>query len=301
VISGVGRDLVTRAEGAAEVVSAATLDATIAFVEDRSVRSIAVWPPMPLDTLIGVRASGGFRKVLDDALEGTPAGADRTGSLAYQLLDEVPTAVLVSGFALAGAGLHPPRGTFSLDHNADICAGWARGGTILVEGEALGHVPGVTGPPAPSLDGPDPLAWHDMGPTPPHTMKRWRRIDVWSSTGEPAGGPVEGPVEVEAFFRDSHFDAGGQEIVVHEYTVRASLDPASLVFISCIADIGVLPWVECPAAAASASRLAGTPAQDLRSRIRETFVGTSTCTHLNDTLRALAAVPHLAEAIRSAH
>ena len=62
-------------------------------------------------------------------------------------------------------------------------------------------------------------------------------------------------------------------------------------FLSCDANVGVLPWVECPSAAASATRLAGTPAADLRERIRDTFVGTSTCTHLNDTLRALAALP----------
>jgi hypothetical protein len=35
----------------------------------------------------------------------------------------------------------------------------------------------------------------------------------------------------------------------------------------------------------------------LRSRIRETFTGVSTCTHLNDTLRALAALPALAALI----
>jgi hypothetical protein len=56
----------------------------------------------------------------------------------------------------------------------------------------------------------------------------------------------------------------------------------------------VLPWVECPAAAVSAKRVVGTTPDDLRARIKSTFVGTSTCTHLNDTLRALAALPFLA-------
>jgi len=49
----------------------------------------------------------------------------------------------------------------------------------------------------------------------------------------------------------------------------------------------VLPWVECPQAAASAGRLAGRPVADLRPTVRAEFLGPTTCTHLTDTLRAL--------------
>ena len=286
-----GRDLWTGRDGTTELVAEARLDATIAFVQDRSLTAIRTQPPAggSLDGLIGRRVSSGFRKALDEAL----LDEDRTSSLRYQLLDELPTAVLVSGFALGAAGTFPPRGTFDLSHNADICAGWATGGTILVEGESLGHPPPVTGPVAPRLDDPDdPAAWHPVDPVGPHVMRRWRRIDVWS----PAGGDS---VDVEAFFRDSHVDADGLETVVHEYLVTAELEPRTYAFRSCRADVGVLPWTECPGALASAGRLAGTPPDDLRSRVRDSFVGTTTCTHLNDTLRALAALPFMARLVET--
>lgn len=288
-LEAVGRDVWTGRDGDATVVGRARVDATIAFVEDRKLTAIRTEPPAgtSLDGLIGLRVSSGFRKALD----GTYPTEDRTASLCYQLLDELPTAVLVSGFAVAAAGAFPPRGTFNLSHNADICAGWATGGTILVEGQSLGHPPPVTGPVAPGLDDPDDaLAWHPVGPVGPHVMRRWRRIDVW----RPDGGEA---LEVEAFFRDTHVDGEGLETVVHEYLVTAELEPGSYVFRSCRADVGVLPWVECPGALASAGRLVGSTPADLRTRIRETFVGTSTCTHLNDTLRSLAALPFMARLV----
>jgi len=55
-----------------------------------------------------------------------------------------------------------------------------------------------------------------------------------------------------------------------------------------------VPWPECPAAVASAARLAGAPAEGLRGWVRDMFVGTTTCTHLNDTLRSLEDVAYLA-------
>jgi hypothetical protein len=45
---------------------------------------------------------------------------------------------------------------------------------------------------------------------------------------------------------------------------------------------------------ASARRIVGTTADDLRSRVRTDLTGTSTCTHLNDMLRSLADLPVLA-------
>ena len=287
-----GRDLYTGTDRRPTLVAEARLDATIAYVADRKLTALEVDPPLgPAGAgLVGRRVSGGFRRGLDEALP----DEDTTASLRYQLLDDLPTAALVAGFPIAAAGVHPPRGSFDLSRNADICAGWATGATILVEVEELGHVPQVTGPPAPSLDAPeDPDAWHDPGPLGPHAMRRFRRIDVWRPD-------ADGPFAVESFFRDSHFDGEGTETVVHEYLVRAELEPGTYVFRSCRAEVGVLPWVECPGAVPSAGRLAGTAPGDLRPRIRDTFVGTSTCTHLNDMLRALAALPHLAGVVEHA-
>jgi hypothetical protein len=271
--------------GECAVVGESGVDAVVAFIEDRSLRSIAADPPaLVLDKLVGLRVSSGFRKSLDEVI----VDEDRSGSLLYQLLDDLPTAVLVSGVAMAGAGLYPSRGSVDMSSRADICAGWAAGGTIMIGVERLGHPPTVTGPPAPGLESSDhdPHGWHPMRRMGPYSTRRLRRIDVWGHGGA-------GTVKVEEFFRDTQVDEHGVETVVHEYLVDAELAPDSLAFLSCRADIGVLPWVECPAAAGSAERLTGTTPHDLRDRVRQTFVGTSTCTHLNDMLRALAALPYL--------
>jgi hypothetical protein len=57
--------------------------------------------------------------------------------------------------------------------------------------------------------------------------------------------------------------------------------------VACVATPRVLPWSECPQAAASAGRLVGQRVGDLRALVRDDLVGTSTCTHLNDLLSSL--------------
>ena len=290
-----GRDLWTGARGAATVVAESDISATVAFADDRSVRELSIDPPAVYEEkLLGLRLSSGFRRSLDEAM----ADHDKAASLSYQLLDDLPTAILVSGVALASAGMHPGRGSFRLASRADICAGWAAGGTIMVEGERLGYPPTVIGPPAPSLEASDgdPVGWPTLVPMLPHSTRRLRRMDVWRNV---ESSSPEGSIAVEAFFRDSQVDGDGLETVVHEYLVTAELESESLRFVSCGAEIGVLPWIECPGAIASAGRLVGTAPGDLRDRVRQSFVGTSTCTHLNDTLRALAALPFLAAVVES--
>jgi len=100
-------------------------------------------------------------------------------------------------------------------------------------------------------------------------------------------------VEIEAFFRDSHMTPDGVETVLHEYTVRATADAALRRVVDCSATPRVLPWRECPQAAASAERLAGVLFDGLRQHVRSQLVGATTCTHLNDCLRGLEDVPHL--------
>jgi Protein of unknown function (DUF2889) len=263
------------------VLGTAVLEARVAFVADRRVASIQSDPAVNLDSLVGVRASSGFRQAVDAAL----ASEEPPASILYQLLDDVPTAVLVSGYALGAGGVHPPRGSIEFHNHADICAGWATGATILSEAADTGYVPVVTGPEAPELSTPDdPLGWHPVDPLPPIGMRRWRRIDVW---------PGDDRVLVECFFRDSHVNEEGLETVVHEYVVKAALDRETSRFISCEARVGALPWLECPLAAPSAQRLVGTAAAELRGWVRDNLTGISTCTHLNDTLRSMACVPYL--------
>ena len=152
-----------------------------------------------------------------------------------------------------------------------------------------GRVPPHGGPVAPVLEaGDDPLAWHQMDALPAHVMRRRRRLDVWFE---------DGVGQVECFFRDSHVDLEGVETIVHEYTVHATVDPSTSRFTSCDADVGALPWPECPNAVASAGRLGGAPVAGLRRWVRDTFVGITTCTHLNDTLRSLEDVGALLSAV----
>lgn len=95
-------------------------------------------------------------------------------------------------------------------------------------------------------------------------------------------------------FRDTHVDPNGTATVLHEYTLTATVDAATGSVMSCAAVPRVLPWVECPVAAASAGQLAGRPIAEVRDTVRRELRGVSTCTHLNDLLRSLGDVPHLA-------
>ena len=280
-----GRDLLTSADGGTTVLGNAALELTIAYTSQRGIVAISCDPPVDaLEQLVGVRASTGFRQAVDDALP----GERQSGSLRFQLLDDVPTAALVSGYALGAGGVHAPRSELALQQ-ADLCAGWATGATILTDIEINGRPPVVTGPEAPSIETPeDAWGWHEVALLPAHGMRRRRRLDVWrENDGDHELGRVDG------FFRDSHMDANGCETVVHEYGISASIDLETMQFNACDASVGALPWVECPVAAASAGRLVGAPADGLRTWVRNTFLGPTTCTHLNDTLRSLEDVPAL--------
>jgi hypothetical protein len=123
-------------------------------------------------------------------------------------------------------------------------------------------------------------------------MRRLRRIDV---------GPRSGTTHpVDVFFRDSHVDGQGNETVVHEYSVTATVDVGTRTIVAIDAAPDVLPWPECPGAVGSATRLVGHPLAGLRPRVRKNFVGTSTCTHLNDVLRGLTDVDPLIDELLEA-
>ena len=110
-------------------------------------------------------------------------------------------------------------------------------------------------------------------------------------------------------FRDTYARVDGTVIVLHEYSLTARLAPlddatapdeeatgdrtrplrpAPGRVLSCTATPRVLPWLECPGAAASAARIEGHALPSLRALVKDDLVGTSTCTHLNDLLASLA-------------
>jgi hypothetical protein len=277
-----GRDLRTAPDGAASIVGAARIELQLS-PHRYAISSISAEPSHPgLAALTGVRVAGGFRQAVADALPG-----ERTSrSVRFQLLDDLPTALLVSGYTMQVAGVtgRVPK-EFTLQR-ADLCSGWAIDATMLSAVRRDEDLPTPHGPAAPPLRSPDdPDGWHEFGLLPPHGMRRHRRIDVWLE---------DGAAIAEGFFRDSHMSADRVETVLHEYTVHAAFDLETGRFRTGAADVGALPWPECPAAVASAARLAGAPAEGLRGWVRETFTGTSTCTHLNDTLRSLEDIAYLA-------
>ena len=144
-------------------------------------------------------------------------------------------------------------------------------------------IPTARGPVAPPLD----FSVHAVEPLRANGMRRYRRLDLRQGD--------DGSADFDAHFRDSHMDSEGIETIVHEYTVAGSVDTSTRTVTSIRADVRVLPWQECPGAIGSARRVQGMTVAELRGRIRGDFVGTSTCTHLNDTLRALGDLDALIE------
>lgn len=291
-LSGRARDLVTGPDGTGTVLAFSECTARVDFTGGRVLTQLSTTPDRPaLQALVGTRVSSGFRSAV---LTADPRLAAEDGLLNL-LLDDFPVAALVSGHAIGAHLRAPGQGVLSLavatgqpgaDRPAfrrDLCAGFANGGTIMNDVDATGRPPVVTGPPAPPLATGDHLGWHETGQLPPHAMRRSRRMDV-------TPGPLAG---IDVLYRDSHVDEDGTETIVHEYTVSATVDTCDGVLVRCSATPRVLPWVECPAAALSAGRLVGLPVSGLRRHVRDTFLGTSTCTHLNDTLRSLEDIPDL--------
>jgi hypothetical protein len=147
------------------------------------------------------------------------------------------------------------------------------------------RAPLVAGAPAAPLAGnSDPLAWHVMGILGSQEMRRCRRIDV-----------VKGDdVSINAMFRDTYLDSNGAERVLHQYSVTARAELATLALTHIEAVPHTLPHVECPEAAASALAARGVHLPMLRNVVEQTLYGPASCTHLNDLLRSLADAGNLA-------
>jgi Protein of unknown function (DUF2889) len=306
VVDARARDLRTNRDGTCELVGTASLQARIS--PTRELLSLATSPDVPaLRGLLGASVGPGFRSRVNEAV--TDGCED--GTLLYLLLDDLPGATLVSGYALVRGGalddrprIDRPRterpgndraaaGPFP-DFGAqdDICAGWAHDATMMVHVRGTGTLPVPLGPPAPILEPEDdPTSWHVMGDLAPHAVRRRRRLDLI----EPDDDELE--YRVDLHFRDSHVDDQGFESIMHEYSMSGTVDLGAGRIGTVSARANVLPWVECPGALASAQRVDGMELSALRSRIRKEFVGRSTCTHLNDSLRSLADVTALHRAL----
>jgi hypothetical protein len=283
-IVGTGRDLLTRTDGTTEVLDEAQVDATVWL---GSITAIETSPLVSaLAGLVGDSVSKGLRQRADQLV---PEHRERA-SVLHQLLDDFPMAALISGY---GSSRETPD--FKLppeaaDKMTDLCAGWEAGGTMLGGLADTGLFPIPLGPPAPAVESADdPLAWHTVPPMVPRSVRRRRRIDVWED---------EGQLVVDVHFRDSHLGLEGPEDILHEYTLAVTIDPEALVVRSASAAARVLPWPECPAALGSVDRIVGERLERLRPFVAMKLTGTTTCTHLNDSMRSLAGVQALVAALR---
>ncbi|MHB8439714.1 MAG: DUF2889 domain-containing protein [Acidimicrobiales bacterium] len=283
-MEGVARDLRTAADGKAEVLAAAHV--TAGFNTDRELVELVVSPEAPwASELIGVRAGGGFRRRLDSIVP-----IEESQSLLRQVLDDMPAAMLISGYGfmrlarrqgLVPSSLTPPG---VLDRMVDLCSGWRSGGIAALSVGTGEGVPMQDTPPAPVLVGAegDTLAWHEVGPLRTDFMRRRRCLDV----------TVEGDgFSIWAMFRDTVGEEDGGESVLHEYAVRARGAAGVIEWIE--AEPRVLPFPECPAAAGEVGALVGTPVESLGKAVPELLTEIRSCTHLNDLLRALSGLSGL--------
>jgi len=287
-VSGAARDLRTAtADGQPDVLAEVTLQAL--FDTDRALTELHAEPSAPWAAqLLGTRAGGGFRRRLEQLVP-----EEEAGSLLRQVLDDMPAAVLISGYGFMRLarrqGLDPraltPPGV--LGRMADLCSGWRAGGTAM-SSVAAGHgVPLQDCPPAPVPHGDDPWAFHAVPALAPDAMRRRRCLQL-------APDGADG-VSVWASFRDSVGEPEGGEAVLHEYTLEATVRAGLVTAVT--AQPRVLPFPECPAAAANVGRLVGTPLARLAVAVPELVAGVDCCTHLNDLLRALGGLSALSGSV----
>ena len=267
VLTGRGRDDV---DG---VVATASMRAVVDFARGKTITALTV-DPDPDDVaaaLLGQRASLRVRDLLDP----------RDGSLRTVLLDDVAGATLISGYALTlsdGIGASRARNASAAADGTstepfklplDVCAGWATGSAMPIA-LATGEPVLTVGRAAPHDD--------DLEALPPLSMRRRRRLQA------DRDGDV---LHVTSMFRDTYTDADGAETVVHEYDLVASIDLRTRTVTAIDATPGQLPGPDCPRAAGSAARVVGRSLDDVRAFVRAELVGVTTCTHLNDALRAV--------------
>ncbi len=287
-LTGSGRDADVDDEGSVGVAGHASVEADV-DVAGRSVAAIgaaADGRPIDVAAMMGTTLGGGFRRALSDRVHVEAV------SLAALLLDELPGGGIIAGVALIEAGIARTDPRYRGRVPLDVCAGWAEGGTMATAVRNGGNAyrgPGPTAAP-PELACGD--GWHDAPPLTAGAVRRRRRVDVHRETG--------GDIRVDAWFRDAYAEPAGAERVIHEYRLLATVEPHGLTVTDIVALPLVLPAEECPTAAASARRLLGPPLFAVRDRVRASFTGPSTCTHLNDALRALGDVWALVRQLEAA-
>jgi hypothetical protein len=280
-----GRDIVSK-YSSMKVVDEARVVACL--TDDRRVRSIETSPDRTGLAVSLCSANGrNWKSTLASLL---PEDRD-SGSLLFQLLDDLFSAHLLRNF---------PRVWWTSDEattndydvqrhmsRAGVCVGFRPDSTALTPEGPLGWVDALR--PAPPLErDDDPWGWHRLDDLPADSMRRVRRIDVRR---------VDGAVKIDSWFQDSAGSSVHGRMILHEYSVELTVDPATERVEEVRAFPRVLPYSECSSGADGVHHLVGIPVRSLRSRAERTIPVLESCTHLNDAARALADVPVLMAAL----
>jgi hypothetical protein len=268
---GLARDEVLGSQVVAEVDLHLTIaaDGTLTQLES----------PPDLLPLVGQASGSGFRRRLHELPADT---ADRR--LAHRVLDDLPILLRVAfqTAILDHPALARPPAAISLA-GADQCEGWRSDGTMLAQiAEEGGVLQMALTAPVDDSTGPWAVAEHTA--LPPMATRRRRLVEIH---------PRSDGLDLVAHFRDSYTDPDGIERGLHGYVVTGHV-AADGTIEALLATGVVLPGPECWRATASTERLLGVSLRDVDQVAKTDLLGRGTCTHLNDTLRALADVAELA-------
>ena len=258
---------------------------------DRTILALATDPARPAAAaLVGARGGGHLRRIIDHAM---PEEC-RNSSPLHLILDDISGTSLIAGWAWSqwtADWLTMPDAPEEEQLEAvirskqGVCIGFAPGSSALNMRPTAGVSGGAL---APDLRSPqDPDGWHAFPIAEGASLRRARRIDVTFGDA----------VRIDAAFQDSASRPDGARMVLHEYRLTATADPDTLCLTSLTAEPRVLPFPECPSATQNLRRLLDAPLMQLRERVVEQLRGTDGCTHLNDALRALTAVPALLDTL----
>jgi hypothetical protein len=236
--------------------------------------------------LVGAVVGPGFRGRAAQAFPHDRAH----GTLRWTLLDDLPPTMLVSNYARLRAGYQPPWiAEGGHPPKVDICSGWQAKGAMIGMAEREGRQPVTLGPSAPRLDvAGEPDAWHAVEPLPSTGSRRRRRLDVAIDNDDHL-------LVVDAMFRDTYAQGPDDEIIVHEYGVRARVHRGSLTVVDAVADphrghavysVATPTPASTPPALSAASRLARTSAT--------TSSIVSICSEAMRTVSSYSAMPAVA-------
>jgi hypothetical protein len=287
-MTGQARDLLTPFAGTAAELANGSF--RILASPRREILEIAAQPHHPgTQALVGVRGGAASRDHLSNlvgSLEGGPL---------FQLLDDFAGASLVAAWAWSrwepdwAARVRDEQNLKRAGKGGameNICTGFASGSSSLNDDGSPNVIIQRSTAVGPLQHPDDPIGWHPLSDHDGPQHRRARRIDLWREAGV---------IMVDAGFQDSSTTPDGGRAAVHEYQVYAEIEEPTGKLVSLQVIPHLLPYRECPGAAAKVARLVGQDVRQFRDTVPKLLHSTLGCTHLNDVMRAFADIPRLAE------